>query len=212
MVRVKICGNTNIEDIELASELGADYVGVIVEVPVETPRKLSSEKAAEIFDELPFKVGGVAVIMPESLKEAIDLYVALRPEFLQIHNNVEPKFIHQLKTSVPCNVIKTIHVEDESSIKEAKRHQRWADAILLDTPSKAGGGSGKTHDWELAREIVEVLDKPVILAGGLTPENVKEAIEVVKPFAVDVSSGVESKPGKKDPEKLKKFIEIAKSI
>ncbi|GBE54111.1 MAG TPA: phosphoribosylanthranilate isomerase [Euryarchaeota archaeon] len=212
MVRVKICGNTNLEDIELAAQLGADYVGVIVDVPVDTPRNIDSEKAATIFEELPFTTVGVAVIMPQSIKEALDLYITLRPEFLQIHNNVEPKFIHEIKINVPCNIIKTIHVEDEHSIKEAKRHQRWADAILLDTPSKTGGGSGKTLDWDIAREIVVALDKPVILAGGLTPNNVAEAIEAVKPFAVDVSSGVESQLGRKDPEKLEKFIKIARSL
>ncbi len=212
MARVKICGNTNLEDIELAAQLGADYVGIIVDVPVDTPRNVDPEKAVTIFEELPFTTAGVVVIMPQSIKEALDLYIKLRPEFLQIHNNVEPKFIHEIKTNVPCNIIKTIHVEDEQSIKEAKRYQRWVDAILLDTPSKTGGGSGKTLDWDIAREIVVSLDKPVILAGGLTPNNVAEAIEAVKPFAVDVSSGVESHPGRKDPEKLERFIKIAKSL
>lgn len=212
MVRVKICGNTNLQDIELAAELGADYVGVIVDVPVPTPRKLSREEAARIFDDLPFTVGGVAVIMPKNLEEAIELYIAVRSEFLQIHNDVEPLFIRDLKANVPCNVIKTVHVADEKSIKQAKLYARWADAILLDTPSKLGGGSGKTHDWKIAKKIVKAVEKPVILAGGLTPENVEEAISQVEPFAVDVSSGVEAEPGRKDPEKLRRFIEIAKSM
>jgi len=211
MVRVKVCGNTSREDIELAGELGADYVGAIVEVPTGTPRKLSLEKASRIFEDLPFTTGGVAVIMPSSLEEALRIYDALRPEFLQVHNQVEPEFVHRLKTSAPCNIIKAIQL-DERALKEALRHQQWADAILLDTPSARGGGSGKTGDWDLAREVVEKVKKPVFLAGGLNPGNVREAIREVEPFGVDVSSGVESQPGKKDAGKLERFIASSKNL
>jgi|Deesub1362B_J571_1020462.scaffolds.fasta_scaffold01701_2 phosphoribosylanthranilate isomerase len=212
MVKVKICGNTSIDDVELVSELGADLAGFIVEVPVDTPRKISLTQAEKIMEEMPFTTAGVMVIMPQSVEEALNMYMAVRPDFIQLHGNESPKFVRELRGLVSCNIIKTIHVKGEESIAEAKRYVNYVDAILLDTPSPQRGGSGTTHDWEISRKIVESIPKPVILAGGLTPENVAEAIEIVKPYAVDVSSGVEAEPGKKDPEKVRRFIARAKGL
>ncbi|NOZ58697.1 MAG: phosphoribosylanthranilate isomerase [Euryarchaeota archaeon] len=210
MVRVKICGNTSVEDVELVSELGADFAGFIVEVPVDTPRKISLAQAERIMEEMPFTTAGVMVIMPRSVEEALNMYLAVRPDFIQLHGDESPRFVRELRGLVSCNIIKTIHVRGEESIALAKRYVNYVDAILLDTPSARGGGSGRVHDWEVSRRIVEALPKPVILAGGLTPENVAEAVRVVKPYAVDVSSGVEASPGRKDPEKVRRFIERAR--
>ncbi|WP_456474076.1 phosphoribosylanthranilate isomerase [Candidatus Pyrohabitans sp.] len=212
MVKVKICGNTSVADVELVSELGADFAGFIVEVPVDTPRRISLDEAERIMEEMPFTTGGVMVIMPKSVEEALNMYLAVRPDFLQLHGDESPKFVRELRSLVSCNIIKTIHVKGEESIAQARRYVNYVDAILLDTPSPQRGGSGKAHNWEVSRKIVESISKPVILAGGLTPENVAEAIRIVKPYAVDVSSGVEAEPGKKDPEKVRQFIARAKGV
>jgi|Deesub1362A_J573_1020465.scaffolds.fasta_scaffold00051_138 phosphoribosylanthranilate isomerase len=210
MVAVKICGNTEPELAVKIAQMGADYIGVIVEVPVNTPRKVTASKAREILRAVEYEASGVAVIMPTTIEEAVRLYNTVRPDYLQLHGNEPPAFVKQLRSLIPCNIIKTIHV-GEDAIKKAKDHSKFSDAILLDTSSKEMGGSGETHDWEISRRIVEEVEKPVFLAGGLTPENVKDAIKVVRPYAVDVSSGVETEKGIKDLEKVKRFIEMART-
>lgn len=212
MVFVKICGITNMDDALLAKESGADFMGAITEVPVNTPRKVSREKAREIFHEIQDSPPSVMVIMPLDEMVAFELYSHVKPDYIQLHGKETPEFIKVLRAKVSAKIIKTIHVKDESAINEAKKYSPFVDAILLDTPSKSGGGSGKTHDWEIARAIVEGVHNPVILAGGLNPDNVAEAVGKVRPYAVDVSSGVEWEPGKKDPEKLKLFIQRAKRV
>ncbi|MFH1774056.1 MAG: phosphoribosylanthranilate isomerase [Methanobacteriota archaeon] len=240
VAKVKICGNTNRKDALAAARLGADFIGAVVEVPVDTPRKVTAQEAKKILG-FSAPIGKVIVIMPKTIEEAAALYEEIRPlpqyrkvgaslavllsqgrwhtrqlptgiEFVQLHGSENVQFVRELRSLIPCNIIKTIHVKDEASIQEAKRFARYSDALLLDTPSEQFGGSGKPHDWKLSRKIVEAVSIPVILAGGLNPENVREAIEVVKPYAVDVSSGVEKKEGKKDYSKVKKFIKNAKLL
>lgn len=209
-MKVKICGNTNRRDALASARLGADFVGAIVEVPVNSPRKVTAQEAKEILADFPFPAGRVIVIMPKTAEEAVVLYEEIHPDFVQLHGSENVQFVRELRGTIPCNIIKTIHVKDETSIQEAKKFARYSDALLLDTSSKQLGGSGRTHDWNLSRKIVEAVSIPVILAGGLTPENVAEAIRVVKPYGVDVSSGVEKKEGRKDYSKVKKFIRNAK--
>lgn len=212
MVKVKICGNTNAEDAAECAKLGADFVGVIVDVPVETPRKVTAAKASEIFSAVSASAGKVAVIMPKTADEAVALYRKVHPDFLQLHGTESAALVKKLGSLVQCKIIKTVHVEGESSIEEAEKFSRHCDMLLLDTPSVKMGGSGKMHDWSVSRRIVEKVGIPVILAGGLNPENVREAIEAVEPYAVDVSSGVEKMEGRKDYAKVKKFIKSAKSL
>ncbi len=211
MVVVKICGITNVEDAVRCGELGADFIGTIVDVPVETPRKIGVETAREIHNEIMPPVTGVAVVMPGSIEEALKIYDGILPAFVQLHGDEDVMFLKELRSLVPCNIIKTVHVSGEASIKEAVKFSKFADAILLDTSSKGMGGSGKTHDWEISKKIVDAVKKPVILAGGLNPENVREAVETVRPYGVDVASGVEREPGKKDYDKVKRFVEEARA-
>lgn len=210
-LKVKICGNTNRKDALAAAKLGADFVGAIVEVPVDTPRKVTAQEAKEILADFSTPIGKVIVIMPRTIEEAAALYEEIRPDFVQLHGDESLQFVKELRSLIPCNIIKTIHV-GKASINEAKRFSKYSDALLLDTPSEQFGGSGRTHDWALSRKIVEAAGIPVTLAGGLTPENVAEAIRSVRPYAVDVSSGVEKKEGKKDYAKVKKFIKNAKLL
>lgn len=209
MVLVKICGNTSAGDAAKALELGADLVGVIVDVPVETPRKVSLEKAKEIYSVVP-KEKRVMVLMPSSVDEVIRFCRDAEPGYIQLHGGESPDFLMELRESVPCRIIKTIHVSGAEALKEARRFSPLCDFLLLDTPSVTMGGSGLKHDWGISREVVLTAEVPVILAGGLSPENVGEAVRRVRPFGVDVSSGVESRPGKKDHRRVKNFIEAAK--
>lgn len=208
MVLVKICGNTSKEDALKALELGADFVGVIVDVPVATPRKVSASKAREIFSDLPGE--GVMVLMPESIEQALDYCDRVAPDYLQLHGRESVDFVKKLRKALGCRIIKTVHVAGRDAVKEALEYAPHCDYILLDTPSSSMGGSGLKHDWVISKEIVRSAKVPVIIAGGLNPSNVAEAIRVVKPYAVDVSSGVESLPGKKDHGKVKNFIAAAK--
>ncbi len=211
MVKVKVCGITRVEDALECARLGADAVGVIADVPVDTPRKISANKAKQILNGLPDSIERFLVIMPRNLQEAIDLYDAVKPDVVQLHGTEPLSLVEELKSKVPCKVTKTIHVRDPSSVEEAVGYSKYCDYLLLDTPSKIGGGSGRTHDWSISKEIVEKVTVPVIMSGGLNPINVINAINEVKPSYVDASSGVESRPGVKDLNKVTRFIENAKS-
>lgn len=212
MVRVKICGITRFEDALECARLGADTIGVIVEVPVDTPRKVSADKAKRIFEVLPNGIERFAVIMPRDIEETVRLFNIVKPDVLQLHGNESPSLVAAVKNKLRCKIAKTIHVHSDSSIREALKYSKYCDYLLLDTPSKIGGGSGKVHDWAVSKRIVEDVGVPVIMSGGLSLENVEAAVKMVKPFCVDVSSGVESRPGVKDIEKVRRFIENAKSL
>jgi phosphoribosylanthranilate isomerase len=150
------------------------------------------------------------VIMPESIEQAVDYCDRAAPDYLQLHGGESVDFVKELRKAIPCRLIKTIHIADRGAVKEALEYSQYCDYLLLDTPSASMGGSGLRHDWAVSREIVRSARVPVILAGGLNPSNVEEAVRIVKPSGVDVASGVESRPGKKDYEKVKNFIAAAK--
>lgn len=208
MTKVKICGITSKEDALMAAGYGADAVGVIN--VKETPRYVDLETARKIFNVLPVFVSKVVVAMPQSIEEALEIEET-GADYIQLHGNESVDFLRELREKSRLRIIKKISV-DENCIINSERYSEIADAILLDTKIKGmSGGTGKVHDWDISREIVESINKPVILAGGLSPKNVGSAIEKVKPYAVDSSSGVESKPREKDKKKIKKFIILAKN-
>ncbi len=218
MVKVKICGITSAEDAILAVESGADMVGFIIDVPVDTQRKVSLEKAIEISKD----IGSVvAVLMPRSAGEVLRVVRELKPYAVQLHGYEPNGFVREVKSSIPkeTKIIKTVHInlggdvkcpEDISGYLEDL--EKIADFVLLDTVTFREGGTGMTHDWTISRRIKDKIGLPIILAGGLTPENVSRAVNVVKPYAVDVASGVEFCPGKKDQSKVKSFIKSAKEV
>ena len=208
MTKVKICGITNKEDALIAINYGADAIGVVN--VKESKRFVDLNKARGIFDALPIFVSKIVVEMPESIEEALEISET-RANYIQLHGDETVDFVRELKEKTNLGIIKKISV-DENSLENSKRYSRVADAILLDTRVRGlSGGTGKTHDWDISRKIVESIRKPVILAGGLNPGNLEEAIEKVRPYAVDTSSGVESRPGKKDKRKVEQFIMVAKN-
>jgi phosphoribosylanthranilate isomerase len=206
MVKVKICGLTNLEDASTAARLGADYLGFIL-YP-KSPRYVPPERAAEILKELPPSVKKVAVVVNADTRFLKEL-LKLGFDLLQLHGNESPGILKEIP---PERVIKVFRVSAEAPPREELK--RWEDvyAFLLDTYKKdTFGGTGETFNWEVAKTLVSEGWR-IFLAGGLNPENVAEAVRCVKPFAVDVSSGVELSKGKKDLKKLEEFIKRAKSV
>ncbi len=201
---VKICGITNIADGLAAAEAGADMIGLMLYE--QSPRYISVEKAVEIARALPphvVKVGVFANPTEELVMRAIsEVGVTL----LQFHGDETPAFCRQFAAMT----MKAFRIRDESSLEALPNYA--TDAYLLDAYSKSGlGGTGEKFNWDLAVEA-QKFGKPIFLAGGLTPENVAEAVRQVRPFGVDVSSGVESAPGQKDHAKVKAFIQAVKAV
>jgi len=215
-VKVKICGLTRIEDVRTACDAGADFCGVVVEVP-NSPRSLTREKAKALLGEM--TVPPVAVTRSKSLDELVEIAKFLSPFALQLHGSEPPELVAGLKGKVNCQVWKALPLPQSSEgevlpqLLERSLNfvKAGCDALVLDTATTQGfGGTGVVGSWELAAELVRNLDVPCLLAGGLTPDNVSEAVSVVKPFGVDVSSGVELSPGIKDAEKIRLFCQRAK--
>lgn len=190
------------EDALLAVEYGADALGFIFYPP--SRRCITPEKAKEIIGKLPpfvFRIGVFVDEQPEKIQETVN---ACRLDGIQLHGSETPDFCRLFRR----RVIKSFRPENEASVKEIGSYQ--VDAFLLDSyHPELMGGTGATFDWELA-VAAKMFGRPVILSGGLTPENVAEATRLVEPYAVDTASGVEAFPGKKDAEKMKTFIEQAR--
>ncbi len=209
MANVKICGVTSMPDALSCAELGADFIGNILEIPA-SPRSISREKSREMLSALPAHVKGVIVMVPAELEDVIGAVESVRPDCIQLHGNESLEFVQAVADDLPCEVIKTIHVRGGESLHRAMEFSDICDGILLDTYTSGLGGSGITHDWELSSRIVKSLKCRVFLAGGLTSENVGDAIKRVDPYCVDASSGVETRPGVKDLKKVENFINASK--
>jgi phosphoribosylanthranilate isomerase len=199
---VKICGITSAADALAAMQAGADAIGLMFYEG--SPRHVTIEAAAEIARQLPpfaIKVG-VFVNAPEEL--VLRAITECGLNLAQFHGEETPDYCARF----PVMTIKAVRVRDAESLKPLADYH--TDAFLLDAyaPDKLGG-TGASFNWDLAIEA-QKLGKPIFLAGGLTPENVAEAVRRVRPYAVDVSSGVESSPGKKDPQKVAAFVRAAK--
>jgi phosphoribosylanthranilate isomerase len=206
VTRVKICGIMNESDLNCAILGGSDAVGFIVEVE-ESRHKISAQDARGLIRQVPVFTKSVAVIAPETLESAVLLAWKTRADLLQVHGTLEPRDIKDLKEQVPQKVIVAL----PPVLEQAYKMSQVADAILLDT-FKDGklGGTGAVHDWSVSAAIGRKLPVPVILAGGLNPFNVRESIKTVGPYAVDVSSGVET-AGHKDQDKVDAFIREVRS-
>ena len=207
MTRVKICGNTNYENARLAVDLGADYLGFIF-VP-SSKRVITVEKAAGIIVKLADFKNIVGVFCNQSKKEVEAIAEKLQLKTLQFHGEETALYCDSFMRK-GFEVIKTFHVKDAMSLKRIGEYN--VSAFLFDTYSHSEkGGSGIPFDWSIIEDKPYVHDK-LFLAGGLNSLNVAQAIEKVRPFAVDVASGVESSPGIKDPRLLRAFIENAKGV
>jgi len=210
VVKVKICGVTNKEDAHLVVDSGADMLGMIVDVPVQTPRKISIDEAEEISKEIGDAIDIVVVLCPRSVEEVETVVRKIEPFGVQMHGFESNEFLKSVREAVPdVKLIKTVHVDERGTIHGVMPEEDYVDFILLDTFSAQIGGTGKKHSWAKSKAIVEHSAIPVILSGGLKPENVEEAIKAVQPYGVDVASGVESSGGQKSKEKVFQFVRNA---
>ena len=202
--RVKICGITNVADGLAAAEAGADMIGLMFYE--SSPRHITLARAAEISRALPPFLMRVGVFVNAPADFVLRAISECNLTMLQFHGDETSDFC----TQFGLMNMKAIRVRDAGSLVQLENYQ--TDAFLLDAHSKNGlGGTGEKFNWELAVEA-QKFGKPIFLAGGLTPENVADAVRMVHPFGVDVSSGVESAPGIKDHAKVKAFITAAKSV
>jgi phosphoribosylanthranilate isomerase len=212
MVRIKICGITNKKDLNAAAAAGADAVGFVVGV-ASSPRNLSLIKAERLIRQVPPFVKSVLVTVPRSIENFSD-YEKLNPDCIQIHKenlNAAEAFRAKLSNTL---LIGGINAQAATDLHVVSRAAKLFDAVLLDSFVEGRyGGTGVVHDWELSKHVKQAIQpKPLILAGGLNPENVAEAIRTVEPYAVDVSSGVERQPGIKSHQKIVRFIKNAKDV
>jgi len=211
-LRVKICGITNLADAELAVELGAWTLGMIFYEG--SPRRCSLAQARLIVAELRRRVELCGVFVNAPLQEIVQTSEELGLSMLQLHGDEGPSFCAEARRRTGARVIKAAQVSGSGDVRDLERFH--VDFHLLDTRSKATarrgmrGGTGETFDWGLVGARRSKI--PLILSGGLTAENVAEAIAVARPYAVDSASGTEAAPGHKDPEKLRAFCEAVRQV
>lgn len=204
MTRVKICGITRREDLQAAASAGADAVGFVVSVPVDTPREIPASRARDLVGATPPFLTTVLVTMPETVDSTVELARRVGADAIQVHGDVSADDLDAIAGTVDGSLIVA------TEYKRAPRVGELADAVLIDSTGERGrGGTGETHDWERTREVVGALDTPVVLAGGLDPGNVGEAVSTVDPHAVDVASGVERDGGLKDHDAVERFVRTA---
>lgn len=200
-MKVKICGITDVETAKVACEYGADAIGFVF---AKSKREITPERAKQIIDELPVDVMKVGVFVNESVEVIREIANDCGLTHVQLHGDEGNHHVKRL--NIPS--IKAIGVRSSEDIEQSSDYE--ADFLLFDSPKeKFHGGNGKTFSWQLLDDMPDEIRKKCILAGGLHIENIKEAIRIVKPYMVDVSSGVET-DGRKDREKIKQFIRKAK--
>ncbi len=203
MIKIKICGITNKEDALWAVNLKVDALGFIF---ADSPRRVKPEIVQGIIELLPPFISSVGVFVNEDRKKVEEITESCGLTTLQFHGQESPSYCEGFKQKI----VKAFRIKNKDILKKAVQYQNKIDAYLLDTYSPfAYGGTGKTFDWRIAKEIKE-FGLPIILSGGLNPENIKDAISEVEPYGVDVSSGIEERPGKKNMEKLINFVRIVR--
>jgi len=221
-IKIKVCGITSVKDAHLVAEAGADYIGVLVEVAF-SPRRVSVEQARSICEQSTLPV--VVLFFNWEAGHMQRAVAALRPQAIQLLGQESPSLIKTLKGMTTCEVWKSIHLpprgRGEIHIIEYQDRVNslvaaGIDAIVIDTVVGSSpenlryGGTGQVSDWVTARRLAEAVSVRTFLAGGINPENVRQAIETVHPHGIDLCSGVEAAPGRKDPEKLRRLVLCAR--
>lgn len=207
MTKVKICGITNLEDALLSAKFGADALGF--NFYAKSPRYISPENAREIIEQLPETILKVGVFVNESLEKVIEIARIAKLNALQLHGEETPEYAAELKLKTNLEIIKAFRVSPEFKPEDVLKYE--TDAILLDAYNpKEHGGTGETFDWEIAKKVQQISPK-MYLAGGLSPDNIADAVWAVEPFAVDACSCLEIVKGRKDQKKVSLFISAAKN-
>ncbi|MCO6456547.1 MAG: phosphoribosylanthranilate isomerase [Pirellulaceae bacterium] len=212
-MHVKICGNRSADDVDLACRCGADSIGILVGTHFFSEDAVPIEAACKLVSRVPSGISTVLVTHLTDVEAVARLVETGRFQAIQLHHPDAGDMLADLRRRCPgARLIAAVLVEDDQAVRQSAGLQTLADAIVLDT--RCGGrigGTGKTHDWSISRRIVERSAVPVLLAGGLNPDNVRRALDVVRPWGVDVNSGVDAPDGAKDPERVARFIERARS-
>ena len=198
-----MCGTTNLDDAVAAVQAGVDGLGFIF-VP-KSPRNVEPEKVRAITGMLPPFVHFVGVFVDRPIADIIELADMCSLTHIQLHGKEDPDYCRQLRRQCNCALIKAFRVGPESVAADFTPYDDVVKGYLLDTYKKGiAGGTGESFDWGIIDNLF--LQRPIILAGGLTPDNVQEAIETIHPYAIDINSGVEKEPGVKDHKKLRDLI------
>ena len=215
MTRVKICGLTSVAEAKLVHHQGADAVGVLVGQVHRSPDFVEPDVACDIVAALGPFVTPVLVTHLEVPEEIRRLARKIACSVVQLHSDLPPALLRGLRKDLhPRKIIGKVSVENETAVERAKTIAPLVDAIVLDSVDRVAdrvGGTGLIHDWTVSAKIVVAVRVPVILAGGLNPANVGQAIRRVKPWAVDVNSGVETKNGRKSYELVRRFIQAVRA-
>jgi phosphoribosylanthranilate isomerase len=216
MIRVKICCISSEDEARIAIDSGASAVGLVARMP-SGPGPISDELIRQIAKTIPPPVATFMLTSETSVEKIIEHHYRTNTNTIQIVDKLYKGTYAELKSELPdIKIVQVIHVIDDGSVEEALAISGMVDAILLDSGNpklkiKELGGTGRVHNWKLSRQIVETVKCPVFLAGGLNPDNVRQAIDEVQPFAVDVCSGVRT-DGHLDRKKVEMFIRNATEI
>ena len=203
-IRIKMCGTTNLEDALAAVEAGVDALGFIFYT--KSPRNIDPEVARIIIEQLPPFVDTVGVFVDRDREEVEEIIRFCGLGYAQLHGQESPKYCERLaRFTAPCQVIKALRVGGDLQADDITPYNDHVKGFLLDTYQKGiKGGTGQRFDWSLIQDLK--LQRDVILAGGLDSENVQEALAAVRPYALDVNSGVETSPGQKNHSLIRRFI------
>ncbi|MCC6712592.1 MAG: phosphoribosylanthranilate isomerase [Candidatus Dadabacteria bacterium] len=211
---IKVCGIQSVEEAAGAAGAGATALGVLVGVADTVPDRVTPDVGKQIVSSAPADITTVMVTHLADPEEIADIAAYMKVRAVQVHGDMDVHGLRTIRRLLPgVLIIKTIHVTGDEALFRAREFAAAADMLLLDTAAGGKiGGTGVTHDWSVSAEIAGSSRVPVILAGGLGPDNVAAAIERVKPFGVDANSGLEHGDGRKDFEKIKAFVAAARLL
>jgi len=210
---IKICGNTNLEDARFAAECGADAVGFVF---APSPRRVEADQVRKITQQLPTELEKYGVCVDAGFNEIVSTVETCALTGVQLHRSVDENLPRLLRQHFAgrISIVQVVNYRAHEFEQQLRALGENEDPILVDSSTaKAAGGTGTSFDWRDARSTLQrtAPNLRLIAAGGLAPENVKEAIQILQPWGVDVVSGVESKPGKKDPKRVQAFIENSRA-
>lgn len=213
MTAVKICGLKDSENLEAAIEAGTDYVGLVFYDP--SPRAVSVDQAAELVTQIPDSVKTVGLFVDPSDSDLERILSRVKLDILQLHGDETPARILDVKQKFDFEIIKALRIASKNDLKNIKEYEEVSDYLMFDARVEGEslpGGMGQAFDWDIlaGHDPVNHLSRPWFLAGGLNENNVTDALKVLSPDIVDVSSGVERERGVKDPDKIRAFIRAAK--
>ena len=209
-IRIKMCGVTRLADAEAAVEAGIDALGFIFHP--KSPRNIDPEQARQIIDRLPPFIDTVGVFVNKKRHEVEEIIDYCRLAYAQLHGEENPKYCERLvRFAAPCQVLKAFRVGPDLQARDIRPYDAHVRGYLLDTfDTRMAGGTGKTFDWDRIKKLK--LHRPLLLAGGLNPDNILKALERVRPYGVDVNSGVEVSPGVKDHDRIRALVSRVRSF